>query len=123
MLHRTTPSPRPTPIPLRSLRVLVEDPGLTGTAVTVPGVEVTTCGGPRGEEQCPLVMSGACPLGPFDAVVSALDGPWATSVRRAWAAAGTPVVDGGGTAAAAPNARLRLHVGAALHELWGPGGE
>jgi hypothetical protein len=82
-------------------------------------VDFTVCSGPSADhEACPLVMDGQCPLGEFDAVVSALEGPWATAVRRAWAQSTTPIVDGSTCTEDDPTARLGHHVGAALQALW-----
>jgi len=118
MLHRTTVTTPPR-IPLRPVRVLVEDPrAMSGDLQAPPAFEVTTCAGPGEGEVCLLVMDGRCPLGPCDVVVTALDGPWARSVRAAWLETGTAVVDAGELATADPSARLAHHVGAAMQQLW-----
>ena len=110
------------PAPMRPIHVLIEDQRLVDADVAAapfPGVEVTTCAGPRrAGEVCPLVLRGSCPFGPVDVVVTALDGAWAPSVRAAWAEAAVPVVDVGSLAGDEPAARLTHCVGAALQELW-----
>ena len=63
-------------------------------------------------------MDGRCPLGEFDVVVGALDGPWARSVRAAWAQTGVPYAAIAPDAAASAEERLAHHVGAALAALW-----
>ena len=63
-------------------------------------------------------MDGTCPLGPCDIVVSALKGPWAPSVRAAWAETSTPMVDATGLTATDPTERLHHHIGAAIQRLW-----
>ena len=112
----------PTPTPDVALRIIVEDPQLVEPLLHTPtsAVEVAVCAGPCEGEVCPLVMMGRCPLAPCDAVVTALDGPWARSVRAAWREAGTPVVDARELAVTDPGERLRHHVGAALQKLWAP---
>jgi hypothetical protein len=70
---------------------------------------------------CPLVMDGTCPLGDFDAVVSALDGPWASPIRRAWEQSTTRIVDASTCEVTDPSARLAHHIGAAMHALWPAG--
>lgn len=105
-------------VPLPALRVLVEDP-LVADVAAPPGTpfDVTVCSGPDDEhETCPLVMRGTCPLGPFDVVVSALDGPWERAVRAAWAETPTPYVDSA-AAPSDPAARLTHHLGAAIQRL------
>lgn len=118
MLPRTS---EPTAaIPHRRVHLLIEDRQLALDDLESPfaGIDVTTCGGPQGDtETCPLVMDGACPLGPADVVVTALDGPWASCVRKAWAQTTTPVVEAGDVAETDPEARLRHHVGAALKRI------
>lgn len=117
MLQRTT---EPAAVPYRPLHLLVEDPQLVLDDLESPfeGIEVTTCGGPQGDDEtCPLVMDGSCPLGPADVVVTALDGPWAACVRNAWAETTTPVVDAGDVTATDPTERLRHHVGVALQRI------
>jgi hypothetical protein len=118
VLHDTFGPDRWAP-PVRPPRLLVEDPHLAGTDAPLhPAAEITICGGPADErEECPLVMDGSCPLGGFDAVVTALDGPWARSVRAAWAETSVPVVEAGGLETTDPAQRLRHHVGAALQQL------
>jgi hypothetical protein len=102
------------------VRLLVEDAEIVPREVVPPtsAFEIATCSGPREGEVCPLVTTGVCPLGPVDVVVCALDGPWARSVRAAWADSSTPVVDAGQTAIADPEGRLRHHLGAAVQHLW-----
>jgi hypothetical protein len=65
-------------------------------------------------------MHGACPLGRFDVVVGALEGPWAPSVRAAWAETGTAYADGSGITADDPTARVTYHIGAVLQALCAP---
>jgi hypothetical protein len=102
------------------VRLLVEDAEIVPREVVPPtsAFEIAACSGPREGEVCPLVTTGTCPLGPFDVVVCALDGPWARSVAAAWADTSTPVVDASQTAIADPTGRLRHHVGAAVQRLW-----
>jgi hypothetical protein len=98
-----------------------QDPALIVDDLVAPtgAIEVTASSGPRDErEVCPLVMDGTCPLGPCDIVVSALVGPWAPSVRAAWAQTSTPIVDATDPAATDPAQRLHYHLGAALQRLW-----
>lgn len=111
----------PPALPARRLRVLIEDPALTVDDLATPtaAIAVTACSGPCDErEVCPLVMDGRCPLEPCDVVVSALEGPWARSVRAAWAQTSTPVVDATGLSATDPAERLHHHLGAAIQRLW-----
>jgi hypothetical protein len=120
MLQRTN-AINPPPFPGRPLRVIIEDPALIVDDLATPtaAIEVTACSGPRDErEVCPLVMDGTCPLEPCDVVVSALEGPWAPSVRAAWAETSTPVVDATDLTATDPTERLHLHIGAAVQRLW-----
>ena len=120
MLQRRT-APHPPAFPGRPLRVIIEDPALIVDDLATPtaAIEVTACGGPRDEQEvCPLVMDGTCPLGPCDIVVSALKGPWAPSVRAAWAETSTPMVDATGLTATDPTERLHHHIGAAIQRLW-----
>jgi hypothetical protein len=120
MLQRTT-AIRPPPLPARPLRILIEDPALIVDDLVTPtaAIDVTACSGPRDErEVCPLVVEGRCPLGPCDIVVSALDGPWAASVRAAWAETSTPMVDAVDLTATDPAERLHHHIGAAIQRLW-----
>jgi hypothetical protein len=99
-------------------RLVIEDPELAHDRGLFEHVElpfdVRVCAGPRSEaEVCPLVTDGRCPLGPCDAVVTAMEGPWARCVRAAWAEDGIPVVvapDAGATG----RARLDRAVAAAL---------
>lgn len=121
MLRRAIAS-APAPAPQRGLRILIEDPLLLPADLPPPGsaFDVTVCAGPCDGEVCPLVMDGACPLAPCDAVVTALDGPWARSVHAAWTRTGTPVVDARHVAATDAAERLTHHVGAALQRLWEP---
>jgi hypothetical protein len=120
MLQRTT-AVDPPPVPGRPFRVLIEDPALIADELATPSdaIEVTVCSGPRDErEVCPLVMDGTCPLEPCDVVVSALKGPWAPSVRAAWAETSTEIVDATDLAATDPAERLHDHIGAAILRLW-----
>jgi hypothetical protein len=120
MLQRST-AISPPPLPARPLRVLIEDPALIVDDLATPtaSIEVTACSGPRGErEVCPLVMGGSCPIEPCDVVVSALTGPWAPSVRAAWAQTSTPMVDATELTATDPTERLHHHIGAAIQRLW-----
>jgi len=120
MLQRTT-AVVPPPVPGRPLRVLIEDPALItdGLATPTVAVEVTVCSGPCNErEVCPLVTDGTCPLEPCDIVVSALKGPWAPSVRAAWAETSIQIVDATDVAATDPTERLHHHIGAAIQRLW-----
>jgi hypothetical protein len=121
-MRRQTITPGPTPTSELRLRIIVEDPRLVEPALhtSTGAVEVAVCAGPCDGEVCPMVMMGSCPLGPCDAVVTALDGPWARSVRAAWRSTGTPVVDACELATTDPGERLRHHVGAALKALWAP---
>ncbi len=120
MQQRTT-AVDPPPVPGRPFRVLIEDPALIADELATPSnaIEVTVCSGPRDErEVCPLVMDGTCPLEPCDVVVSALEGPWAPSVRAAWAETSTEIVDATDLAATDPAERLHDHIGAAIQRLW-----
>jgi hypothetical protein len=120
MLQRTT-AINPPPVPGRPLQVLIEDPALITDHLATPtdAIEVTLCSGPRNEgDVCPLVMDGTCPLTPCDIVVSALKGPWARSVRAAWAETSTQIVDATDLAATDPTERLHHHIGAAIQRLW-----
>jgi hypothetical protein len=120
MLQRSTANSPPA-LPARPLRVLIEDPALIVDDLATPtaAIEVTACSGPRDErEVCPLVMDGSCPLEPCDIVVSALGGPWAPSVRAAWAQTSTPIVDATDVTATDPTERLRHHIGAVIQRLW-----
>lgn len=120
MLQRTA-AVNPPLLPARPLRVLIEDPALIVDDLATPtaAIDITACSGPCDErEVCPLVMDGSCPLGPCDVVVSALTGPWARSVRAAWAETSTPVVDAIGLTATDPAERLHHHIGAAIQRLW-----
>jgi hypothetical protein len=65
-------------------------------------------------------MDGACPLGRFDVVVGAVRGPWAASVRAAWAETGTAYADGSGITAEDPADLVAYHIGAALQALYTP---
>lgn len=116
-----TSAPTSRALPLRPLRLLVEDPHVAMGDLPAPsaGLEITACAGPTDEaEVCPLVMDGSCPLGAFDVVVTALDGPWASCVHAAWAQTRTPVVDARGVTVSDPEERLTHHIGAALQRLW-----
>lgn len=109
-----------SPFPFRPLRVLVEDPAVAAVDAPppAPGIEITTCAGPRDEmEECPLVMDGRCPLGEFDVVVTALTGAWRRSVRAAWELQGTAIVDGSDVPITDPVRRLDHHIGSALLRL------
>jgi hypothetical protein len=112
-----------TPAPIRPPRILIEDPNLElsdSAPSRTPAYDLIVCSGPASEtEECPLVMNGACPLGRFDVVVGALQGPWATSVRAAWAEAGAAYVDARNTAED-PTERVACHVGAAVQALVAP---
>lgn len=112
----------PAPGPQRGLRILIEDRQLAWADLPPldAALDVMVCAGPCDDEVCPLVLDGACPLGPCDAVVTALDGPWARSVHAAWACSGTPVVDVRQLATTDAGERLNHHVGAALQRLWEP---
>jgi hypothetical protein len=121
MLQRTTATNSPPPVPARPLRVLIEDPALIVDDLATPtaAIDVTVCCGPRDErEVCPLVMDGSCPLQPCDVVVSALNGPWAPSVRAAWAQTSIPMVDATDLTVTDPTKRLHHHIGAAIQRLW-----
>jgi hypothetical protein len=120
MLQRTTAN-NPPAVPGHPLRMLIEDPALIADELATPtdAIEVTVCSGPRDERDvCPLVMDGTCPLGPCDIVVWALQGPWAPSVRAAWAETSTQIVDATDLAVTDPTERLHHHVGAAIQRLW-----
>jgi hypothetical protein len=65
-------------------------------------------------------MDGRCPLGRFDVVVGALQGPWATSVRAAWAEAATAYADATDITAEDHTDRVADHIGAALQTLYAP---
>ena len=122
-MQQHTPRGTESPTPLRPVRILIEDPivAMHGPDVSI-ALDVTSCGGPRDEhETCPLVMDGSCPLGPFDIVVSALDGPWARCVHAAWRETGTPVIDATDLTTSDPDERLAKHLGAALQRLWPSG--
>jgi hypothetical protein len=76
VLQRTTAS-NPPPVPVRRLRVLIEDAALSVDDLATPtaAIDVTACSGtPDERDVCPLVMDGTCPLGPCDIVLSALVG-------------------------------------------------
>jgi hypothetical protein len=121
MLQRTS-APRTSRSPTRPLRILIEDAQLVFDDLTPPsGVEVAVCAGPDGDhDTCPLVLEGACSLGHFDAVCSALEGPWAHSVHAAWTETDTAVIDLRDHPATDAEGRLNHHVGAALQLLWAP---
>jgi hypothetical protein len=106
------------------VRVLIEDPQVdlseTGQLRAWP-IDVSVCAGPASDtEECPLVMDGACPLGRFDVVVGALRGPWAASVRAAWAETGIAYVDGSGNTTEDPSDHVADHIGAAIQALYAP---
>ena len=75
-MHPRTTARRPAHRPGRqlSLRILTEDPLLVRADLALPGtdVEVVVCDGPCVGEACPLLVDGTCPLGRFEAVVTAL---------------------------------------------------
>lgn len=107
-------------VPLPLVRVLIEDPRLCGGDLPSPPVpvELTVCSGPCDtDETCPLVMDGTCPHGPFDIVVSALEGPWAPSVCAAWDQTATPLVDARQLDETDPALRLAHHLGAVYQRL------
>ncbi len=110
--------------PIRPLRILIEDPHVElseGEQVRAGPFDVSVCAGPASDtEECPLVMDGACPLGRFDVVVGALEGAWSTSVRAAWAEAGTAYADGSGITAEDSADRVAYHIGAAIQALYAP---
>jgi hypothetical protein len=120
MLQRSMSHPSQTPGP--RLRVLVEDTRLAALPLdgaTVGGADVAVCSGPHSEsEPCPLVTEGRCPMGSFDAVVCALDGPWAHSVRRAWSEQNAVVANVDPDVALDVNDQLKAHVGAALQAVF-----
>jgi hypothetical protein len=111
---------RPSAAPIRPLQVLIEDPRVDlSEDVRVWPFDVTVCAGPESDtEECPLVMDGSCPLGRFDVVVGAVRGPWAASVRAAWAETGTAYADGSGTTAGDSADLVACHIGAALQALY-----
>jgi hypothetical protein len=115
---------RGTPVPMRPVRILIEDPQIDlseSSQLRVWPVDVTVCAGPASDtEECPLVTDGGCPLGRFDVVVGALHGSWAPSVRAAWAEIDTPYADGSGITAQDPTNRLAYHIGAAVQVLYAP---
>ena len=80
-----------------TVRVLVEDPAICSIEpdLDLPaGVNVSLCSGPHtASEPCPLVLDGTCPVGRPHVVVCGIDGPWARSVRAAWALEGVDVLD------------------------------
>jgi hypothetical protein len=123
MRQQSIPS-RDTLAPIRPLRILIEDPHVDlsdGRQLGAWPFNVSVCAGPASDtEECPLVMEGACPLGRFDVVVGALEGPWARSVRAAWAETGTAYADGSGITADDPTDRVTYHIGAALQALCAP---
>lgn len=86
--------------PGRRPLVLVEDDSIDMTTLDLTpdcadAFDIVVCSGPDSvQDRCPLVMSGHCPVGVPDVVVSAL-GPmneWRTSVACAWQLEGVPVV-------------------------------
>jgi hypothetical protein len=113
-----------TPAPIRPLRILIEDPQADlaeGGQFRAWPFDVSVCAGPASDsEECPLVMDGACPFAGFDVVVGALRGPWAASVRAAWAETGIAYADGSGNPAEDPSDRIAYHIGAAIHALYAP---
>ena len=118
-MRQHTLSSSPIRFPVRPLRVLIEDPTLVAGDFTAPGgIEVAVCAGPHDEQEaCPLVTDGQCPLGECDVVVTALEGPWARSVRAAWAESGTPYVEASPVVGDDPEQRFAGHIGSALHHL------
>jgi hypothetical protein len=113
-----------TPLPIRPLRILIEDPQVdlaeSGQLRAWP-FDMSVCAGPASDsEECPLVMDGACPFARFDVVVGALRGPWAPSVRAAWAETGIAYADGSGITAEDPADRIAYHIGAAIQALYAP---
>jgi hypothetical protein len=123
MRQESIPS-RETSAPIRPLRILIEDPHVElfeGPQLRAWPFDVTVCAGPASDtEECPLVMDGSCPLGRFDVVVGALQGPWAASVRAAWAGTGTAYADASGITTADPTERVTHQIGAALRALYAP---
>lgn len=114
-----------TPVPIRPLRILIEDPQVdlseSGQQLRAWPFDVSVCAGPASDtEECPLVMDGACPLGRFDVVVGALRGPWAPSVRAAWAETGIAYANGSGITAEDPSDRVAYRIGAAIQALCAP---
>ena len=102
--------------------VLVEDDALDLSTLDLspPGAaafDIVVCTGPAGDDRCPLVMDGYCPVGTPDVVVSNLSAsnPWAPSVRAAWTEAGVPVVDADDSE---PLLEWPAHVGAAIRDTW-----
>ena len=112
----------PSQAPGRRPRVLIEDERLADLPLeraAAAGVDVRVCSGPQSErEACPLVTDGACPLGSFDAVVSALHGPWAQPVRRAWSQQNTVMAKAQRDAELSLQDQLDAHVGAALQAVF-----
>jgi hypothetical protein len=118
MQHNTSEGTSALPLPF--VRILIEDATLANAQLPPPPapVELTICSGPSdGNETCPLVMDGTCPHGPFDIVVTALDGPWAPSICAAWHQSPTPAVDARHLDEANPARRLAYHLGAAYQHL------
>jgi len=109
-------------VPGKPLRVLIEAPDLAGASALprrLSGIEVAVCSGPHDETKpCPLVVDGACPFGDCDIVVSALDGPWAEPVRRAWAAANVVLTTGSGHMSASTEDAFDTYLGAGLLALY-----
>jgi hypothetical protein len=117
MLQRKLPQGG-SAVPGRRFRLVIEDRELAhDRALSDDGAlpfDVRVCAGPRSEaEACPLVTDGRCPLGPCDAVVTALEGPWARSVCAAWREDGVPLVVAA-DASSTGRARLDRAVAAAL---------
>jgi hypothetical protein len=123
MRQESIPS-RELPAPIRPLRILIEDPHVElseDPQLRAWPFDVTACAGPASDtEECPLVMDGSCPLGHFDVVVGALQGPWAASVRAAWAETGTVYADATGITTADPTDRVTHRIGVALQALYNP---
>lgn len=101
--------------------ILVEDDSLDLTTLDLTphcgdAFDIVVCSGPTGDlDVCPLVMSGTCPVGVPDVVVSALGATnhWRSSVARAWECDGVPVVR------VDPGEGLEWpeHIGVAVHRL------
>jgi hypothetical protein len=124
VLQRTLPAPAAPSLPMRPLRILIEDPILATAQLSDGwrgGMEVTICSGPSSDgELCPLVMDGRCPVEPVDVVVCGLGRPWGRSVHAAWLETPLLVVDArDGNEGSAPE-RFKHHIGAALAAIISP---